>query len=200
MSESALDFPSRYITMFARISTHLALILFPKLNNLFFEIHLMFRRGLLTSIQPGALFLNQPATLIADYSTAPPADQIIKTDPTSLLIRTLQTRKAREEAKRRKGKRAAPDGGDANKPQTKRANSKSAATLETATTAQAGPSTNDGAAAPAAANETSNYSRAQLASKTVKDLQAILKTLGCPTSGRKDDLIDRILEKQGGGT
>lgn len=60
------------------------------------------------AVQPGSLFAAPPAAYVADHDTAPPEDQVIKTDPTSLLIRALQSRKAKEDARKgtAKGKQA----------------------------------------------------------------------------------------------
>lgn len=52
------------------------------------------------TVQPGSLFAAPPVAYVADHDTAPPEDQVIKTDPTSILIRALQNRKAKEEAKK----------------------------------------------------------------------------------------------------
>lgn len=50
-------------------------------------------------MQPGAAFTAPPAPYIAAHDTTP--QQIVQTDPTSILIRALQSRKAKEEAKRK---------------------------------------------------------------------------------------------------
>ena len=60
----------------------------------------------------------------------------------------------------------------------------------------AGPSAAaDAAAPPAPADAT--YTQAQLMSKTMKDLQAILRAWKLPVGGRKDDLVSRIMQRQG---
>lgn len=47
-----------------------------------------------------------PAPYIADHDTAPPEHQVVKSDPTSLLIRSLQSKRSKDEAKRRATKAA----------------------------------------------------------------------------------------------
>ena len=59
-----------------------------------------------------------------------------------------------------------------------------------------GPSTSAGAGPSIPQPASADYNRLRLQSKTVKDLQAILKAWGLPISGKKEDLIDRIMEKQ----
>ena len=44
----------------------------------------------------------------------------------------------------------------------------------------------------------SNFSRLGLVAKTIKDLQNVLKAWNLPVSGKKDDLIQRILDHQSG--
>ena len=56
------------------------------------------------AVQPGAAFTAPPPVYIADHDTAP--QQVVRNDPTSVLIRTLQNKKAKEEAKRRAAKAA----------------------------------------------------------------------------------------------
>lgn len=63
-------------------------------------------RGTLVSIQPGAVFSAPPTAYIADHDTAPPEDQVVKSDPTSLLIRALHSKKSKEDAKRKQAKAA----------------------------------------------------------------------------------------------
>lgn len=44
----------------------------------------------------------------------------------------------------------------------------------------------------------SSYSKLGLQTKTIKELQGILKAWGLPVSGKKDDLVMRILDQQNG--
>ena len=70
------------------------------------------RSGTLVAVQPGAAFSAPPPAYIADHDTAP--QQVVRNDPTSVLIRTLQNKKAKEDAKRKQSKAAgAGAGGDA---------------------------------------------------------------------------------------
>ena len=135
---------------------------------------------------------------IADHSTAPPQDQVVKTDPSSLLIKTLQKQVPRDATKKKAGRAAADKGkrpadapaepGNA----AKRGPGASGASPSTAS----GPSTSAGAGPSIPQPASADYNRLRLQSKTVKDLQAILKAWGLPISGKKEDLIDRIMEKQ----
>lgn len=67
------------------------------------------RRGTLVAVQPGAGFTAPPPVYIADHDTTP--QQVVRNDPTSVLIRTLQNKKAKEEAKRRAAKAAGAGAG-----------------------------------------------------------------------------------------
>lgn len=55
------------------------------------------------TVQPGAAFV-APPPYIADHDTAP--QQVVKNDDTSILIRTLQNKAAKQEAKRKQAKAA----------------------------------------------------------------------------------------------
>lgn len=66
------------------------------------------RRGTLVAVQPGAGFTAPPPAYIADHDTAP--QQVVRNDPTSVLIRTLQNKKAKEDAKRKQARPAGAAG------------------------------------------------------------------------------------------
>lgn len=56
------------------------------------------------AVQPGAAFQVAPTPYIADHDTTP--QQVVRMDPTNILIRTLQNKRAKEEAKRKQAKAA----------------------------------------------------------------------------------------------
>lgn len=156
-------------------------------------------RGLLTDVQPGAVFSSPPAVYVADHNTAPPPDQIIKLDPTGALVRSLQSRKAREGAGKRatkidKGKRPAED-----PPATTEGQNSAKRPGLAVSSGALGPSSSARAEPPSSSlpgPAQSEFASGQLKNKTIKDLQAILRAWGLPVSGKKDDLISRLLEKQ----
>jgi hypothetical protein len=144
-------------------------------------------RGLLTAVRPGAAFSGHPAAYLAAHDTAPLS--VIHTDPSSTLAKTLASRRDAE-AKRKlaqvaadRGKRAAEGGAAGRAP-------KRAAAGASPSGGGAGPSGSGGAgpSAPPAAPDA-----AVLRGKTVKELQELLKARGLPTSGRKDDLVARLV-------
>lgn len=114
-----------------------------------------------------------------------------------------------------KGKRPAEDAdaGGAGSSRAKRSTaavaeagpSTTAAGAGTSATAAAGPSRSGSVVAATSGdgmpplvsppNETS-FTRLGLQAKTIKELQVILKGWGLPVSGKKDDLITRLLEHQ----
>ncbi|PRW56014.1 SAP domain-containing [Chlorella sorokiniana] len=151
-------------------------------------------RGTLVAVQPGAAFTAPPPAYIADHDTAP--QQVVKNDQTSVLIRTLQNKKAKEEAKRKqtkaadKGKRpaaAAADDGEGGGRASKRPAAAAAGD-------GAGPSGAAGSSVPDPGQ--SSFTRLGLVQKTIKELQNVLKAWNLPVSGKKDDLIQRILDHQ----
>jgi hypothetical protein len=133
---------------------------------------------------------------IAAHNTAPPPDQVVKTDPTSLLIKSLQSRKAREEGMKKKttrqpadkGKRQAEGAADGEASKSAKRGPGASGSGPSTASAQAGPSS-----LPPSETE---YSIELLSKKTIKDLQAILKAWSLPISGKKDDLVRRIFEEQ----
>jgi len=98
-------------------------------------------------------------------------------------------RKPRDEIKMKKG-RAAADKGKRPAPDSKQ---QPPAKRAAPAGDEAGPSN---ASAGGGCQHLTRYSRADLTRKTLKDLQAILKELKLPVSGKKDDLITRILDKK----
>lgn len=158
--------------------------------------HQSFGRGLLTSLQPGAAFSSAPALYIADHDTAPPEGQVIKTDPSSLLIASMQPRKAKDDAKKKAAARSAADKG-----KRPAADAEGQQPSKRPATDGAGPSnTQDasGSGASVVPRAQAAFTRPQLAKKTIKDLQTILRAWGLPVGGRKDELVDRVLANQRG--
>jgi len=98
-------------------------------------------------------------------------------------------RKPRDEIKMKKG-RAAADKGKRPAPDSKQ---QPPAKRAAPAGDEAGPSN---ASAGGGCQHLTRYSRVDLTRKTLKDLQAILKELKLPVSGKKDDLITRILDKK----
>jgi hypothetical protein len=188
----------------------------------------------LISLQPGAVFSSAPIIYVAHHDTAPPPSQIVKTDPTSTLIRSLQSRKPQAESSRKKqaakdkdkGKRPA----DSDLPSSSRAQKRGSGATKTTTDATVannnrttaggtaldstapGPSRASKAVPSSTTNTTNNinnrgsvgipepsrgnYSKLGLQTKTIKELQGILKAWGLAVSGKKDDLAMRILDHQ----
>lgn len=136
-------------------------------------------RGLLKRVQAGSGFSGRPVSYVATHETTPPAGQVVTTDETSLLIRCLQSKKrakslpSTSDGAPRSGKRKAD--GDHQIENKRRGN--------------------DGASGSAAAVQTV-YSMEALSQMTVKELQEILSRKSQPVSGKKTDLIRRILDGQ----
>lgn len=138
-------------------------------------------RGFLKHVQAGAVFSGRPVSYIATHDTEPPVGQLVSTDASSLLIRCLQSKKrandlpgtSTSEAEVRPGKRKAVPGEDQNAEHKRRAN--------------------DG---PSGSAVQTVYSMEALLQMTVKELQELLASKNEPVSGKKLDLVHRILDRQ----
>lgn len=138
-------------------------------------------RGLLKCVQAGAAFSGRPVSYIATHDTEPPVGQFVSTDSSSLLIRCLQSKKrandlpdtSTNEGEVRPGKRKAVPGEEQNAEHKRRAN--------------------DG---PSGSAVQTVYSMEALLQMTVKELQELLASKNEPVSGKKIDLVRRILDRQ----
>ncbi|KAJ3701557.1 hypothetical protein LUZ61_005262 [Rhynchospora tenuis] len=106
------------------------------------------------------------------HDTSPPEDQIIKTDVTNILIRSLQLNKQRSDTKEQttKGKRT-PTRLLESKVPSKRLNTGASSSRQ---------------------GSSSGFSDQTLQSLTVERLRALLKERGLSPKGRKDELISRL--------
>eukprot|EP00246_Nothoceros_aenigmaticus_P002350 TRINITY_DN13192_c0_g2_i2.p1 TRINITY_DN13192_c0_g2~~TRINITY_DN13192_c0_g2_i2.p1 ORF type:complete len:157 (+),score=29.95 TRINITY_DN13192_c0_g2_i2:123-593(+) len=116
---------------------------------------------------------------VCDHDTAPPEEQLIRTDATNILIRALTLKKGRGDQKGKdskgkgnsedgKGKRLA-EGHSDEKTTAKRANT--------------------GSRKEAASSRPSDK---ELQSYTVEKLKQLLRDKGQPVKGKKDELISRL--------
>lgn len=164
-------------------------------------------RGLLTD---GGSFTNPPVPYTAQHDTSPA--HVLQTNTSGVLIVTLVKRPKPKMRKSRRNTRPLDkgdedtedqeDNGDDNDGtdrQAKRAKTSGKATQESPPSAPHQTNTSEEAepsnAIPPKPHE-SHFSTSTLQSKTIKDLQAILKSWGLNISGRKDELITRILSRQ----
>ncbi|XP_068665688.1 protein LOWER TEMPERATURE 1-like isoform X4 [Aristolochia californica] len=136
-------------------------------------------RGLFSSTVPSS----NPGGMrvyVCDHDTSPPAEQLIKTNQTNILIRSLTLKKQKSDsctkdlnvkiaADNTRGKRCAERPVDG-RTSTKRANLTSSSQRE----------------------GTRSRSPAEFQSLTVERLRRILKERGLSTKGRKDELITRL--------
>ena len=130
-------------------------------------------RGLCSSARPS--LRGSARVYVPVHNTAPPADQVVRTDGTNLLIRSLTQHREREERARKAGgdKRAAD--GTADAPAAKRPAPE--------VTVPAGPIT-----------------AAAARGFTVPQLKAALQSKGLPVGGKKEDLLERLLRSIGAGS
>ncbi|EFN58792.1 hypothetical protein CHLNCDRAFT_140569 [Chlorella variabilis] len=147
-------------------------------------------RGTLVAVQPGAAFSSPPTVYIADHDTTP--QQVVRNDTTNILIKTLQNKRAKEEAKRKQA-RAADKG---KRPVEEAEGSRPAKRPAAAAGDGAGPSGAAGGGSSVPDPAQAGFSKLGLQMKTIKDLQNVLKAWNLTVSGKKDDLIQRILDHQ----
>lgn len=121
------------------------------------------------------------------HDTAPPEGQVINTDTTNILIRSLQLNKSKSEAKdvcsktsgeSSKGKRSAAKNLDGKNPSKR-------------------PNTGSCAGSSAHEESASGFSEQTLQSFTVEKLRLLLKERGLSPKGKKDELIARLREASG---
>jgi len=119
---------------------------------------------------------------ICDHDTAPPEDQVIRTDPTNILIRSLTLNKANVDPKPRDNKRkGAAENGKSKRPAERLIDDKLPAKKANNATVS---SQKDGS---------SNWlPESDLQCCTVDKLRSLLKERGLPTKGKKDELIARL--------
>lgn len=128
-------------------------------------------RGLCSAPRPA--LHGAPRVYVPVHDTAPPADQVVRTDATSLLIRSLTQHREREERARKAGAPAAGDkrGGDG------------------ATGAPA-------AKRPAVELPSEPLTAAAIRAFTVPQLKAALQRKGLPVSGKKARPPARALQRR----
>ncbi|PKU75653.1 uncharacterized protein LOC110096453 isoform X1 [Dendrobium catenatum] len=120
---------------------------------------------------------------VCDHDTSPPEEQLIKTNATNILIRSLQINKLRIDSKDAKASVAITKG--------KRS---AARPLDGKSSAKR---TNTGATSSSGRQEGSStgFSERMLQTMTVERLRAILKDKGLSPKGKKDELISRLKDE-----
>ncbi|XP_057857092.1 uncharacterized protein LOC131066365 isoform X2 [Cryptomeria japonica] len=112
---------------------------------------------------------------VCDHDTAPPEDQVIKTDSTNILIRSLTLKKGKTEPKPKDNKRKpVAENVKGKRPAEKPLDDKSSAKR------------------PNSEGGSSRLSEKDLQSFTVEKLRSLLKEKGLPIKGKKDELITRL--------
>ncbi|KAH6765583.1 SAP domain-containing protein [Perilla frutescens var. hirtella] len=109
---------------------------------------------------------------ICHRNTAPPDDQIIRTNQTNILIRSLMLMKQKGDLGSKDGKGAASSQGSRKRAAEKALDGK--------------------AAGKKAMSSTQHGSSQELQSLTVEKLRALLRDKGLSATGRKDELIARL--------
>ncbi|XP_058226381.1 uncharacterized protein LOC131335156 [Rhododendron vialii] len=124
---------------------------------------------------------------ICDHDTAPPDDQLIKTNQTNILIRSLMLKKQKGDSSSKDIKGASPSEASRKRP-AERALDGRASAKRGATNNQAG-SRQEGSR--------SRVPEKDFQSLTVERLRALLKEKGLSRNGKKDELIARLRSANG---
>ncbi|XP_021847593.2 uncharacterized protein [Spinacia oleracea] len=127
----------------------------------------LFSSTAVSSSNPGGIRI-----YVCDHETAPPENQVIKTDQMNILIRSLTLKKQQGEATDNSRKRAADRAADG------RASAKRASTSSQNSARQGGSS--------------SRAADKKFQGLTVERLRALLKEKGLSPKGKKDELIERL--------
>ncbi|KAF5201771.1 Sap domain [Thalictrum thalictroides] len=142
-------------------------------------------RGFFTSTS--TTHLSNPGGMrvyICDHDTSAPEDQVVKTNPTNILIRSLEGKnKSESMAKHAKGK-ATPDKAKGKRAATERSTDGRVSTKRANTALNSCSSRQEGSS--------SRKSEKDFQGLTVEKLRAILKERGLSTKGKKDELIARL--------
>uniref|UniRef100_A0A0D6R590 SAP domain-containing protein n=1 Tax=Araucaria cunninghamii TaxID=56994 RepID=A0A0D6R590_ARACU len=121
---------------------------------------------------------------ICDHDTTPPEDQVIKTDATNILIRSLTLKRGKAEPKPKDNKRkSVADTVKSKRPAEKPLEDRATSKRPNSTTSPSS-SKKEGSS--------SRLSEKDLQSFTVEKLRSLLKEKGLPTKGKKDELIARL--------
>ncbi|KAH7867550.1 hypothetical protein Vadar_034785 [Vaccinium darrowii] len=119
---------------------------------------------------------------ICDHDTAPPDDQLIKTNQTNILIRSLTIKKQKGDSSSKDIKSASPSEASRKRPAERvldgRASAKRGVTNNQAVSRQEG--------------SRSRVPEKDFQSLTVERLRALLKEKGLSVKGKKDELIARL--------
>lgn len=121
---------------------------------------------------------------VCDHDTAPPEDQVIKTDSTNILIRSLTLKKGKTEPKPKDNRRkSVAENAKGKRPAEKPLDDKTSAKRPNSGTASVNSKKEGGS---------SRLSEKDLQSFTVDKLRSLLKEKGLPIKGKKDELITRL--------
>ncbi|CAK9226815.1 unnamed protein product [Sphagnum jensenii] len=146
--------------------------------------------------QPSATSTGGMKVYVCQHDTAPPDEQLIKTDSTNILIRALTLKKEKgrtdQKAKDSKGKvvtaaASTPEEGKGKRPAERQLEDKPA--LKRANTA-------NGSTPDRKEEGSSRLSGKNLQVCTVQQLKAMLKEMNLPLKGNKEELIARLLKEQ----
>ncbi|KAL2634441.1 hypothetical protein R1flu_005920 [Riccia fluitans] len=140
-------------------------------------------RGFFSSSQQTPAQQGGLRVYVCDHDTAPPEEQLIKTDTTNILIRYLTLKKGRVD-QNGKEKRKSPTEEGKGKRQAERPCDDKFMIKRVNVTGGSSGSRREGG--------TSRYSDKELQSFTVQKIKALLKERGQPLKGNKDELIGRL--------
>lgn len=121
---------------------------------------------------------------VCDHETSPPDEQIIKTDPTNILIRSLTIKKAKGDLKAKEKPKSGADSSKGKRPAERATDDKSLAKRAN-TGSGTSSSRKEGGGA-------SSLSEKDIQGCTVEKLRSMLKERNLPRTGKKEELIARL--------
>lgn len=138
-------------------------------------------RGTFLSANAGVVICQRPEQYVCTHNTAPPSNQIIINDPNESLAAWYKKGQpcGKDAAK---GKRPGPTPASGETPAAKKQHTVGPPVV--------------GSSTPQGTSALVHFSQEELKAKTVRELTEILKARGLPTSGKKDELIRRVVDYQ----
>lgn len=154
-------------------------------------------RGQLINVEPGFVKLRAPVPYVCDYDTTPPASQVISTNPSCLVFLDLLNSKRRQAARAGSVNNSARERGTGEKRQYSSISHDNScedpALKRLRLNGNAGTS---GGRSEHSSSSLVNYTVDQLQKRTVAEIRDVLRSRHLPVTGRKDELISRLIEHQ----
>lgn len=154
-------------------------------------------RGHLVNVERGFVKLRAPKPYLCDHDTTPPANQVISSNPSSLVFMELLNSKRRRAAQAASANNSRKEQETVDKRQYSHINQGNS--CEDPASKRFRLSGTAGTSEGCTENSSSsiiNYTVEQLRKRTVSEIRDVLRLRQLPLTGRKEELISRIIEHQ----